>query len=323
MIRDDITIKSNETDDALLLGNFLLKYAILAPSCLNTQPWRFESQDGCIKIIVDKNRWRKIADHDGRELYISAGCALENLLVAAEHFGYNHRESYGKDDLAAIIELDLGGEPSSFRGPDLFDAIPKRCTNRKIYETRLLSSEDLKRLQDLCVEEGLIIHLATETDIKIKACELVKRAYAIQLSNSAFRKELGFWLGQGLFMDSWTKSKIAQMVATNINVGKSRAKKFSELTRSSAAFGIIGSEKDDRFAQIKVGQALERIWLEATSLGIGLHPVSQILELPELKEETLRLLPIPDAYPQIAFGLGYANPKAKHLSRRPMREFFF
>lgn len=316
--------KSHELDDnAPLLGNFLLKYAILAPSCLNTQPWRFESQDGCIKIIVDKSRWRKIADHDQRELYISAGCALENLLIAAEHFRYSHREIYGENGLAAIINLDVGGKPSAFRGPDLFDAIPQRCTNRKIYDGKTLPPEDLKRLQDVCVEEGLTLHLTADTEIKMKACELIKRAYAIQLRSPAFRKELGYWLGQCLFADSWTKSKIAQMVETNINVGKSRARKFSELTRSSMAFGIIGSEKNDRFAQIEAGQVLERIWLQATSLGLGLHPVSQILELPELKEEILKLLPNPDACPQIAFGLGYSDPKAKHLSRRPMREFMF
>lgn len=315
-------VESDEIDDnALLLGNFLLKYAVLAPSCLNTQPWRFESQASCIKILVDKSRWRKIADHDQRELYISIGCALENLLVAAEYFRYDRRISFSEDELAAIIRLDLGGKPSSFRGPDLFDAIPKRCTNRKIYENKLLPSGDLKRLKNACVEEGLTIHLSTDAEIKIKACELIKRAYAIQLSNPAFRKELGYWLGQGLFADSWTKSKIAQMVAANINVGKSLAKKFSELTISSVAFGIIGSEKNDRSSQIGAGQVLERVWLQATSLGIGLHPVSQIFELPELKEEASKLLPNPDAYPQIAFGLGYANPNAKHLSRRPMREF--
>jgi hypothetical protein len=73
--------------------------------------------------------------------------------------------------------------------------------------------------------------------------------------------------------------------------------------------------------QIGAGQVLERVWLQATALGIGLHPVSQILELPELREETTKLLPIPDACPQITFGLGYADPKTKHLSRRPLSEF--
>jgi nitroreductase len=312
----------NIKNEDFSLGKILLKYAVMAPSCLNIQPWRFELRDGFIKIIVDKSRWRKIADHDQRELYISAGCVLENLLIAAEHFGYDYQVFYGGDDPAAIVKLDTGGKPSSFRGPDLFDAIPKRHTNRKIYANKILSSEDLNRLQEACIEERLTLHLATHDEAKTKACDLIKRVYAIQLSNTAFRKELGYWMGQGLFMDSWTKAKIAQMAAMNINIGRSQANKFSELTRSSAAIGIIGSENNDRCAQIEAGQVLERVWLQATALGIGLHPVSQIMELPELMEETAKLLPNPDAHPQITFGLGYTDHKAKCLSRRPLGEFF-
>ncbi len=310
-------------DQSPSLGSFLLKYAILAPSCLNIQPWRFELDDSCIRIAVDKGRWRKIADRDQRELYISAGCALENLLIAAEYFGYDYQTSYCGDELAAAVKLYPGGKPSSFRGPDLFDSIPKRCTNRKIYENKPLSPEELKCLQDVCIEDSLMLHLTARADTKIKACELIKRAYRIQLSNMDYRKELGYWLGQGLFADSWTKSKIAQMAAMNISISKSQAEKISELTRSAPAFGIICSKEDDRFAQIAAGQVLERVWLQAAALGIGLHPVSQILEVPELKEEMSGLLPIPDACPQIAFGLGYADCKAKHLPRRPMSEFVF
>ena len=51
-----------------LEGHFLLKYAISAPSCLNTQPWLFKIQGDKIKLIVDIRRWRKIGDTDQREL---------------------------------------------------------------------------------------------------------------------------------------------------------------------------------------------------------------------------------------------------------------
>jgi nitroreductase len=50
--------------------------------------------DQSIEIYADESRWLKIADADKRELYISVGCALENLLVAAEHFGYKTEVDY-------------------------------------------------------------------------------------------------------------------------------------------------------------------------------------------------------------------------------------
>ncbi|RZN37990.1 MAG: nitroreductase, partial [Methanophagales archaeon ANME-1-THS] len=87
---------------------FLLRYAILAPSSHNSQPWKFHIRDSEIDIFADKGRWLKVADADQRELHISVGCALENLLIAAEHFGYAHREEYfpgGEDSLVALVKL--------------------------------------------------------------------------------------------------------------------------------------------------------------------------------------------------------------------------
>ena len=73
---------------------FLLRYAILAPSSHNTQPWKFSVAEDEIRVLVVRTRWLKVADPDQRELYISVGCALENLLIAAEHFGYGHQVAF-------------------------------------------------------------------------------------------------------------------------------------------------------------------------------------------------------------------------------------
>lgn len=69
---------------------FLSRYAILAPSSHNTQPWKFRVVDGQIEVFMDEERWLRVADDDQRELPLSIGCALENLLIAAEHFGLGH-----------------------------------------------------------------------------------------------------------------------------------------------------------------------------------------------------------------------------------------
>jgi nitroreductase len=302
-------------------GHFLLKYAVSAPSCLNAQPWLFKLIGNDIKIILDLRRWRKIADADQRELYISAGCVLENILIAAEHFRFSHQVHYGEDEEAAIIELNPSGKASFFRDPSLFEAIAQRNTNRKIYTNKAISPEILKLLQEVCIEEGLKLHLTCDMEIRRKANDLLKQACSIQLSNAAFRRELGYWLGQGLFGDSLTRSKITQLIEANKNMSKNRAKKFSELLMSASVFGIISSEKNDRMSQMKAGQILERTWLRATALGIGLHPISQFLELPELKEKAEKLILADNAYLQLTFGLGYAETVKRQIYRRPKHEF--
>ncbi len=54
---------------------FLLRYAVLAPSSHNTQPWKFRIIGNQIDVFIDEERWLKVADDDQRELHISVGCA--------------------------------------------------------------------------------------------------------------------------------------------------------------------------------------------------------------------------------------------------------
>jgi hypothetical protein len=197
---------------------FLLRYAILAPSSHNTQPWKFSVGEDEIKVFVDRTRWLKVADPDQRELYISVGCALENLLIATEHFGYGHQVAYlpepANEELAAVVKFMPHGEPSPFREPALFEAISSRHTNRKFYEERPIPQSDLQHLQNRCVEEGIQLHVTDDPAIKRRVDELMVRADAQQFADPAWRDELGYWIGQGAFGMPWLVSKVAQLAVT-------------------------------------------------------------------------------------------------------------
>ena len=47
---------------------FLLRYAILAPSARNSQPWAFSVQQDRIHVIADLRRCQAVGDADRREL---------------------------------------------------------------------------------------------------------------------------------------------------------------------------------------------------------------------------------------------------------------
>lgn len=303
---------------------FLLRYAILAPSSHNTQPWKFSVGEDEIQVFVDRTRWLKVADSDQRELYISVGCALENLLIATEHFGYGHQVAYlpepANEELAATVKFMPHGEPSPFRAPALFEAISSRHTNRKFYEERPIPQSDLQHLQNRCVEEGIWLHMTDDILIKRKADELIVRGDAIQFSDFAFREELGYWVGQGLLGTPWLMSKMAQLTVTYMNMSKGQAKKDSEVLMSAPVLAALSSEVNNRESQVKVGQVFERVCLAATILGIRVHPMSQILQIPELKTEVGKLIPKSDVFPQHTFRLGYAEPEKGHTPRRQLDE---
>ena len=67
-------------------ARFAVRYAILAPSSHNTQPWRFVSGDRELLVCADRTRSLPNIDPFDRELIISCGAALFNLRVALAHF---------------------------------------------------------------------------------------------------------------------------------------------------------------------------------------------------------------------------------------------
>ncbi|VVB64017.1 Putative TM nitroreductase [uncultured archaeon] len=290
----------------LYARDLLLGYAILAPSCYNTQPWKFAADDKEIKIFADEARWLKVADADQRELYISIACALENLLIAAEHFGYSHRVSHSEDEKAVVVQIGFSGKSSTFRGQELFEAIKIRHTNRKRYQIRPIPSETLALLQDVCIEDGIMIKMAEDEETKEKMSDLVSQANALMFSNPAFRKELGHWYGQGAFGSPLLISKICQMLITQFDLGKLQAKNDSKTLMSASVLAMVCSEKNERSTQVQAGQVFERIWLKATALGISLQPMTQVLRVPDLKKEAASLFSCSDDYPQQIFRLGYA-----------------
>jgi len=310
--------------DATEKLRFLVRYAILAPSSHNTQPWIFSVDGDEIRVFVDKTRWLKVADPDQRELHMSVGCALENLLIAAEHFGYGHEVNYfpdsDREELVARVKFMPQGKPSPFRGPELFDAIPVRHTNHQFYTSRPISQYYQQRLQDCCVEEDIYLYLTNDPEIKRKVDDLITRADATQFADPAFREELGYWIGQGVFGTPWLLAKLAQLAVSHVNFGKVVAKTDSEVLMSSPVLGLLSSKGNDRKTQVKVGQVFERIYLTAAALGISLQPMSQIVQIAEIRAELAKLIPVADRFPQQPFRLGYAKSETEHTPRRPLKE---
>lgn len=65
----------------------MMEQAVKAPSGHNTQPWLFRVQKDRIQILPDMSKSLPAVDPDNRELFISLGCATENLCIAAEAKG--------------------------------------------------------------------------------------------------------------------------------------------------------------------------------------------------------------------------------------------
>lgn len=88
---------------------YLLNYAVLAPSTLNSQPWLFRVSGSSIFLYVDRTRALAAVDPIGRGLIMSCGAAQYNLTRALMAFGYEFHVSLFPDmaepDLLSRIDI--------------------------------------------------------------------------------------------------------------------------------------------------------------------------------------------------------------------------
>jgi hypothetical protein len=119
----------------------IVQAGILASNAHNTQPWRFRLSEDRIAVFADHDRHLGTFDPFRREMALSLGCAIENMVHAARAQGLVPRivvapDRFGlggpsrPEQAVAIIHLSYG-EPA--RG-ELFQAIAHRHTHRGAYD---------------------------------------------------------------------------------------------------------------------------------------------------------------------------------------------
>lgn len=306
----------------------LIGYATQAPSTHNSQPWRFGiGQIGHdeIHLYADPRRWLKIADADRRELMISVGCALENLLIAAESAGFSATLHYFPrpvdEDLVATVALAPGGRVSRHR-QGLFEAITRRHTNYKPFNGVPVESVVVQRLSALAVEDDVHLLFNDSLGARVAIESLVTRADAVQFADPLFREELGHWIGQGVYGSPWLMAKLSQLAVTLLNLGGSAARKDAEVLMSSPLVGLIATAQDTPRVRVQAGQVYERLHLAATVLGLSLQPMNQAMQVDELRREVLGCFGAGagSLYPQMLFRLGYGEPEVTPTPRRSIDE---
>ncbi|PJZ52094.1 Acg family FMN-binding oxidoreductase [Leptospira adleri] len=309
----------------------LIRYATLAPSGHNSQPWKFSLKENTIRIFPDFNRRLPAVDPDDRELYISLGCALENLLIASEQAGYIPEVEYfpareEKECIQVILKKGI-----SKKNETLFRAIPLRQSTRNEYDGKSLSSFELNRLDEARKAKTIQRFVLTDKKRIEPLIEYVKEGDRIQISNPEYYKELKEWIrfneseaiarGDGLAtrctgnpsVPRW----IGEILMDAVVSGKSQGDSDEKLIRSSSGMVVFTSRKNDRESWIEVGRAFEQWTLLATSLNVKSAFMNQPAELPGLRSQLAEYLGIGKEFPQLLVRFGYSQPMP-NSPRRPL-----
>ena len=303
------------SNDFAAIRRELVRCATLAPSSHNTQCWHVHIAAASIAIAPDFSRRCPAVDPDDHHLFVSLGCATENLVHAAQANGLHadaRFETDSNDTTGGRIVVGLASARPT--ATPMFHAIAQRQCTRGDYDGHALAPAELRQLEQAGTGDGVSVRLLTARPDLESVLAYVVAGNTAQMADPAFVAELKAWIrfsaddalrtGDGLYagasgspaLPRWLGSRMMGLLFTP----KSENERYARQTRSSAGIAVFVSARNDRAHWVEAGRCYERFALQATALGIRNAFLNQPVEVGAIR-------------PQFASWLGLAGGERPDL----------
>ncbi len=283
----------------------LVTHANLAPSSGNRQPWKWLYRHNRLFLFLDRSRSYSFWDVNHAFGYLGLGAALENLILKTRQLGYEvqvrHFPKQQQPALVAVVSFStneaISTEPSSPLDGRLAEYIPLRTTNRSMGEPVMLpknkKTELYRALETIPgVELQLIEHRDALTELAaiVTACERIRLLHP-EGHRNFFQNELRWTLTEaeekrdGVYISDYNPvDRFGYQLIRNPTIaghlcdwqkGKALGRSAGARVAGSSAVGLISVKNDNPAADfyLRSGQALQRLWLAANSVGLAFQPV--------------------------------------------------
>jgi hypothetical protein len=310
------------------VGKELIRCATLAPSSHNTQCWKFALADNAVTILPDLSRRCPAVDPDDHHVFVSLGCATENLVHAALAHGLNAEPQF--DVARNAISVSLG--PTQAQTTPLFQAIATRQCTRGDYDAKPLTHEELALLERAGSSKHVRLLLLTDRPAMERVLEYVVQGNTAQMADPAFVKELKTWIRfngadavrtrDGLFSAASGNLQgptwIGEIAFGLLFRPKGENDKYARHVRSSSGIAIFVGAAADNAHWVEVGRCYERFTLQATALGIRNAFLNQPVEVAAVRTPFAQALGLTGQRPDLVvrFGRGPTLPRSL---RRPVQ----
>lgn len=347
---------------SLPLREWALAYAILAPNSHNRQPWLVDLREpDAITLYVDRERLLPMTDPWFRQIMVSQGCFLELLVMALQARGVSPQVTLFPQ--GPMPERELNDRPvarlhwaagASGAQPDpLFAQVLRRHTAKVDYDLSrpvdaqtlaalapalaphavrygtTVEPERVQALRQLCLDSARVELLTPRTVMesvrltRVGPQEIAQHRDGISINGLMPRLADAV----GAFDRSQPPQEGSAGYSTMMSrfEGHSRtAMAFVWLSTATAEHRAAGTQ---RHAEVVAGRAYVRLQLQATALGLQVHPMSQApQEFEEMRPHYERLHALLVQRPpeqetvQMFCRVGYA-PNQQHTPRRALASF--
>ncbi len=265
----------------------------MAPSGGNIQPWRVRSLPDRLELRLHPQRSDSFIDVGRLASLMALGSFAENVCVAAPALGLQHRvEVHGFTSLdEPVVSVHFTGRTDRQTHPHAA-ALEQRCTNRQPWDGAELGEGEIGALSDVIADlPGYDLHVCSGAEPKARAAEILGRADVVRMRHPVLHEQMFSevrWseaearaTGDGVdvrtlevptpavwVMKMLSSRTIAGLVPTAALMAMTR----DPITSCSHVCCLSMPSRPTATTMVATGQALERVWLEATRLGLALSP---------------------------------------------------
>lgn len=274
-----------------------------APSGENCQPWRFVVHGTTVEVHLLPERDQSPYSWGQRASYLANGAVIENIVIAASAERYRAEVHYfpnpGDEWHVATIALF---KDSTVESDPLASFISKRISNRKSYKKDSLTGEERAALATAVAhggygtfalvetpeETGRLGRIGSTNEEVMLANRLLHKFFFSHVSwtkEEDDEKKVGFYIktlelpppAEKMFklFSNWSVMRILARLGFNRLIAKQNA----VTNASTSAIGALIIDRAEPLDFVKIGRAIERLWLTATSLGLSLQPLTGVLFL--------------------------------------------
>ncbi len=306
---------------------FILNYAILAPSTHNSQPWLYKIKNNTCKVYINPAKILPQADPTGRDLYISIGCFLENLIIAAKYFGIYSDIKYkidSEENLVAEVFFSESDEVNE-KYKDLLEAISNRVNTRGIFSNYVDNLETIIKYEKLLSSEIVNLKCVNNKNNIQKIADLTSQGMKMAHSDKEFRLEMSNWMhnnfsnkkdglpGYSLKMPGLL-SFIVPVLISYFNFGRILSKLNYFSIRSAPGIYVLTTNNDDKYSWLEAGRSSERLMLNIIKDNLDFSIYVASIEIGDFRKNLQEILNTSEL-PQFLLCIGNIRGKMKHTPR--------
>lgn len=304
---------------------FLIRFAVLAPSSHNSQPWKFSIHKNIISLSPEKSRALPVSDKNERQLFISLGCALENLLIAADFYHFKTTvEYFPVPEVACRILFEESADQTPSENHLAF-FIPKRATNRNKYLPRPIEPSFYDFIKKIAQDSDISVAIVDAKELRERLADIALRGLIAAMDDDQFRLELSHYVKSNMTQEKVGMpgfgfniptpiSLFAPRLIRRFNVNRITKKQEEAVLKSTPAFVIISSRSDNKKSWIVAGQCFEKIALAAERKGMKTAPLAASIQIGKFFEEVQTVVHS-SLRPQVFFRIGYSEKAPRHSPR--------